>query len=223
MSLKIMKRAFQAAGMLSLLAVFCAAPVFAQSRVHILSPATGTVVRPGQAVSVSVAADASVEKLALLAERPLPIGRVASGAAPGVVARGLGEMRPIEFMVNVPADIRPGNYHLTAMGTLPGGDTVSDAVTLDVERDAEPGRIWTEPATIQFSRVGEQIPLRVLGSFGQGVHTELTRSSKTSFVSSDPRVATVSADGLVTAVGAGKTTVTVRTATRDYSVPVRVM
>ena len=193
-----------------------------ESRVRITSPASVTVVRPGQTIVISVAADSSVEKLALLGQHPLPIGQVVSGGAPGVVARGLDDMRPIEFQLKIPTDIRPGTYHVTAMGSLSGGETISDAVTLDVERAEEPGRIWTEPSTIHFLHAGDQIPLRVLGAFGDGSQEELTKSRKTSYTSANPRVATVSADGLVTAVASGKTAIQVRTPTRDYSIPITV-
>jgi hypothetical protein len=64
--------------------------------------------------------------------------------------------------------------------------------------------------------------LRVLGAFGDGSEEILTKSSKTTYTPGDPRVSTVSADGLVTAVGPGKTSIQVRTMTRDYSIPVTV-
>ena len=93
---------------------------------------------------------------------------------------------------------------------------------LDVEKAEEPTRIWAKPSTILFSRAGERIPLRVLGAFGDGSQETLTKSSKTIYTSADPRVATVSADGLVTAVASGKTSIQVRTVTHDFSIPVTV-
>jgi hypothetical protein len=209
--MSIMQHRWKVAGSLILAAVFVAASASAQqTRVHIVSPAAGTVVQPGQTVTIAVAADSSVEKLALLGQHPLPISQV--------VAPGLGVTRPIEFQVRIPTDIRPGSYRMTATGSLAGGETVSESLALDVEKAEEP----TQPSTILFSRAGERIPLRVLGAFGDGSQETLTKSSKTIYTSADPRVATVSADGLVTAVGTGKTSIQVRTMTRDYSIPVRV-
>jgi hypothetical protein len=91
-----------------------------------------------------------------------------------------------------------------------------------VEKSEEPRSIRTEPAIIHFEHAGDQIPVRVLGAFADGSHEELTKSSKTTFMSADPRVATVTAGGVVTAVGPGKTSIQARTPSSDYSIPVRV-
>lgn len=200
-----------------------AGPSHAQEdRLRITSPTAGFLVRPGDTVTITVAADYSVEKVALVAQHPLGVGQVVSGGAPGVVARGLGEMRPLRFALRIPSGTQPGSYRVTAIGTSSGEDVESDAVTLDVERAQEPVRIWTEPSLVRFTQTGDQIPVRVLGAFGDGSSDELTKSSKTSFASGDPGVATVSADGVVTAVASGKTTITVRSGSLSYSVPVRV-
>jgi large repetitive protein len=210
------------AGIAFLATAIIAAPGSAQqSLVRILSP-SGAVVRPGQTITIAVAADASVEKLVLIGQHPLGPGQVLAGGAPGIIARGQGELRPIQFQVRIPADAHPGTYHLTAMGRIAGGDVESEAVTIDVEKSEEPVRIWAEPALIQFARVGDEIPLRVLGTFADKSNEELTRSSKTTFTSADPRVASVNASGIVTAVAPGRTTIQARTPSSDYSIPVRV-
>jgi hypothetical protein len=217
------KFAGQIAGILVLITGFMVVPSGAQENlVRILSPSTGAVARPGQTITVAVAADASVEKLALIGQHPLGVGRVVAGGAPGIIARGQGESRPIQFQVRIPVDIRPGVYRVTAMGRISGGDVESEAVTIDVEKSEEPVRIWAEPSLIQFAHVGDEIPVRVLGIFAGGSNEELTKSTKTVFISADPRVAAVSASGMVTAVGPGKTTIQARTPSSDYSIPVRV-
>jgi hypothetical protein len=185
-----------------------------QTRVHFVSPAAGTVVQPGQTVTIAVVADSSVAKLALLGQHPLPVSQV--------VAPGLGVARPFEFQVRIPADIRPGPYRVTAIGSLAGGEPVSESLVLNVEKAEEPTRIWAQPSTILFSAAGERIPVRVLGAFGDGSQEALTKSSKTTYTSANPNVATVTADGLVTAVGPGKTSIQVRTPTHGFSIPVTV-
>ena len=213
--MSIMQHSWRVTGILILAAGLAAVSARAQQTpLHVVSPAAGTVVQPGQAVTIAVAADSSVQKIALLGQHPLPMGQV--------VSPGLGVARPFEFQVRIPTDIRPGAYRVTAIGSLAGGETVSESLLLDVEKAEEPARIWTKPETILFSRAGERIPLRVLGAFGDGSQETLTKSSKTIYTSADPRVATVSADGLVTAVGPGKTSIQVRTLTRDCSIPVTV-
>ncbi len=213
--MSIMQPTWRVVGILILAAELVTASARAQQTpVHFVSPAAGTVVQPGQTVTIAVAVDPSVQKLALLGQHPLPLSQV--------VAPGLGVAQPFEFQVRIPTDIRPGPYHVTAIGTLAGGETVKESLALDVEKAEEPTRIWTKPATILFAGAGERIPLRVLGAFGDGSQETLTKSSKTTYTSADPRVATVSADGLVTAVGPGKTSIQVRTMTRDCAVPVTV-
>jgi hypothetical protein len=213
--MSIMQHTSRVVGILILAAGFVTASAGAQQTpVHFVSPAAGTVVQPGQTVTIAVAADSSVEKLALVGQHPLPISQV--------VAPGLGVARPFEFQVRIPTDIRPGAYHVTAIATLAGDESVSERLVLDVEKVEEPTRIWAKPSTILFSRAGERVPLRVLGAFDDDSQEILTKSSKTTYTSADPRVATVSADGLVTAVGTGKTSIQVRTLTRDCAIPVTV-
>lgn len=202
---------------------FLAAPSSAQQDLlRITSPGPGTIVHPGDLVKISVSADYSVEKLALIGQHPLGVGRVFAGGAPGIVARGLGDIRPLEFTLKIPAEIQPGTYRVTAVGRTSGGEVESEALTLQVEKAQEPVRIWAEPGLIQFTRTGDQIPLRVLGAFADGSNDELTKSISTKFTSNNPRVATVDAGGMVTAVAPGKTTITIRTQSQTYSIPVRV-
>lgn len=217
------KLARQDAAILVLLAGFIAIPAGAeQSLLRIVSPSAGTVVRPGQTVSISVAASPSVEKLAVIGQRPLGVGETLSGSMPAITAQGLGEARPVQFVLRIPAQTQPGIYRLTAFGRMSGGDLESEAVTIDVERSEEPVRVWIEPSSIQFEHVGDRIPVRVLGTFADGSQQELTKSSKTNFISADPRVARVSSDGVVTSVGPGKTSIQARTPLSDYSIPLRV-
>lgn len=209
--------------LLTLVAAAAVTPAFAQEgRVHIVSPAAGTVVQPGETIRIAVTADASVEKMALIGEHPLGVGQVFSGAAPGIIGRGQGESRPIEYLVRVPAEIQPGTYRLTAIGRSSGGEVESAAINVDVEKPEEPVKIWAEPTRIQFTHIGERIPIRVLGEFADSSNEELTRSTKTTYNSANPRVATVGEDGMIIAAGVGKTTIQVRTATSDYTIPVRV-
>ena len=213
--MNLMHQTWRVAGILMLAAGLVTPSARAQhTPIHFVSPAAGTIVQPGQTVTIRVAADSSVQKLALLGEHPLPVSQV--------VAPGLGVAQPFEFQVKIPTDIRPGNYRVAAIATMAGGETVSERLVLDVEKAEEPARIWVKPATILFSSAGERIPVRVLGAFGDGSQQELTKSSKITYTSADPQIATVSDDGLVTAVGPGKTSIQVHTATHDFTVPVTV-
>jgi len=193
-----------------------------QSPVRILSPASGLVARPGQTVTITVSADSAVQKLVLIGQHPIGMARLAVDGAAGIVARGQGQGHPLQFLLTIPTAIQPGTYRVTAVGRTSAGPVESNALAIDVERPDEPTRIWAEPSIIHFTHLGDQIPLRVLGVFADGSQAELTHSSDTTFASVDPRVATVTASGMVTAVQEGQTSIFIRTRSADYSVPVRV-
>ena len=193
-----------------------------QSLPRIVSPASSLVVRPGQTVTVTVSADSAVQKLVLMGQHPLGMARLAAGGEAGSVAKGQGEEHPLQFLLTIPTNIKPGIYRVTALGRTSAGSVESNALALDVERPDQPTRIWAEPSILQFTHVGDQIPVRVLGAFADGSQAELTRSRNTTFNSADPHVAAITAGGVVTAVAEGRTSILVRTPSADYSVPVRV-
>jgi len=193
-----------------------------ETSLRILSPASGVVARPGQSVTITVSASSAVEKLVLIGQHPIGMARLAIDGTAGMVAHGQGEGHPLQFLLTIPKAIQPGRYRVTALGRTSDGVVESNAVALDVERSDQPARIWTEPSIIHFTHVGDQIPVRVLGAFADGSRAELTRSSNTTFASANPRVASITTSGMVTAVEEGRTSILVRTPSADYSVPVRV-
>jgi hypothetical protein len=196
------------AGLLALLATWAPAAGRAAAQIQITSPATGTTVNAGQTLSIVVSADPSVQGLGVIAEQPLPQVQGASS--------------PNEFTLAIPAGIPPGIYHLTAVGSQSGSLVESLQVAIDVERGDDPVTIRVEPATIRFRGVGQKIPLRVIGTYADGSQTTLTASARTSYLSHDAKVATVSAAGVVTAVAPGNTSIEVRTPAANYSIQVRV-
>ncbi len=193
-----------------------------QDPIHILSPANDTVVQPGQTIKVSVTADTSVEKLVVTGQHSLGVAQVVSQPGAANVARGQGDSTPVQFLLTIPAQIRPGVYRVTAIGTTSGGTVESQSIALDVEKSEEPTKIWTEPSVIQSIHPGDRIPIRVLGAFADRSEEELTKSNKTQFASADPHVATVAPDGVVTGVAPGKTFIQIRTPQHDYSISVHV-
>lgn len=207
---------------LALIGLITVASSAQETSLRILSPASGVVARPGQAVTITVSASSAVEKLVLIGQHPLGMARPAFNGTAGMVAQGQGEGHPLQFLLTIPNTIQPGTYRVTALGRTSDGVVESNALVLDVERSDQPTRIWAEPSIIQFAHLGDRIPVRVLGAFADGSHVELTRSSNTTFASADPRVAAITAGGMVTAVEEGRTSILVRTPSADYSVPVRV-
>lgn len=162
----------------------------------------------GQTLNITVApSPASV--VYVYTEQPLPA--VQTGSVPN------------QFTLTIPASFTPGVYNLTAVGVAAGNLVESDPVPISVERTVDPVAIHVEPASIRFRVVGDQIPLRVVGSYADGTQAAVTASTRTSYASEDSTVATVNALGMVSAVGPGKTTITVTSPTSSVSLPVKVL
>jgi len=195
-------------GLLALATLGAATAGRAAAQLQITSPSSGTSVNAGQTLGIVVSAGASVQGLGVIAEGPLP--DVQATASPN------------QFTLAIPAGLTPGVYHLTAVGSDSGNLVESPQVAIDVERGDDPVKIRVEPAIIRFRSIGEKIPLRVVGTYGDGSQATLTASSRTSYLSHDTTVATVSAAGIVTAVAAGSTSIEVDTPAANYSIQVRV-
>jgi hypothetical protein len=181
----------------------------AAANLQITSPATGTVVSPGQTVFFSVTADPIVQQVALFPEPPLPAAQAGSS--------------PNQFILTIPADLVPGPHDLRAIGVAGGVVVKSDYLTIDVERPDDPVRLRTEPAILQLRNRGDRFPLRVIGTYSDGSQAVLTASSRTAYSSNDSTVATVSPSGVVTAVGPGKTSIVVNAPNATYSLQVEVL
>ena len=111
--------------------------------------------------------------------------------------------------MQIPPHITPGPHRLVAMGvTGPGQGVFTDRITIDVERTDYPLALRIEPSVLGRMRVGDKVPLRVIGTFLDGP-LDLTRSSQTTYVSQSPNIATVDKQGWVTAVSPGTTKIVV--------------
>src|SRR5579862_1085917 len=93
--------------------IFCSSFALSQTQplLQITSPATGTIVSPGQTVVISVAADSSISGISVTSN-------TAAGFAQGPDASG-------QFSLTIPANTPIGQYQVTALGTSPN---VSDLV-----------------------------------------------------------------------------------------------
>lgn len=169
----------------------------AQSTLTIQSPAAGTIVSPGQSVTISVSVGPpGVSRDVALVGEIFPEPAVKSGS--GVLT----------FDVTVPQLKRMGKTVITAIDiTSPppasGGRVTSPSWFLNVEQPDSPTQVTIDPVQIGFRFVGGERYFTVAGKFLGGA-VDLSRSARVTFRSSDLRIATVSADGLVTAVGAGR-------------------
>ena len=175
------------------LALSPAARAQTQPLLQITSPADGTVVHPGDTVTVVVtpAAGVTFQAVTIFAHDPLICDQVLS--AP-----------PYDFSVQVPAAAPAGSYGLVASGAIAPGQLVNSPLSdLDVEPSAAVSSIQISPPSLTFVRAGEYLPLSVTAHFSDGSTMDVTKSTDTKYTSSDTNVATVTPYGLVTAVGTG--------------------
>ncbi len=122
----------------------------------ITSPTDGTIVTPGQSVTVVVAPAPNISQ---------PIGFIDGKLTP-----------PFTFTITLLRDTAPGKYHIRAYGTIPPEVQVkSPSITLDVEKSDPITQLRVQPTLINFSFAGEQIPLTVVGSFADGTSFGLGR------------------------------------------------
>jgi len=159
----------------------------------IASPAAMAVVHPGETLSieVAVAPGAAFQFVTM-------VGEESFGMSPPL------RQAPFRFPISVPENLSSGPHYFTAMGRMASGDmTVSLPLAVDVENERPPVSLKIDPQGIDLDALGEEIPIRVLAGFADGVETGMTRSSLLHFASSSPAVATVSSQGMVRAMAPG--------------------
>lgn len=164
-----------------------------QPLLQITSPTDGTVVNPGQTVSVVVTAPSGVPftNVFVVGQDPIGFSNVVGTA-------------PFQFSVTIPKIINAGQYQLTAVATTGSGPEVdSEPVTIDVERADTPTKLVASLPLLVFESQGAQIPVRISGAFSDGSFLDLTESSNMTYSSSNTSVATVNSMGMVTAVAPG--------------------
>jgi hypothetical protein len=146
---------------------------------------------------VTLAADPSVHELGVFGDTPFGFGQ----STPS----------PLQFTISVASNASPGIHPIAAAGLASGVDVEADSVSVDVERPDAPQFVTVELPILKFSGVGDDAPIITYGLFNDGNRINISRSTKTTYLSNDPTVATVSNGGLVTAVAPGKTTIAINT------------
>ncbi len=181
----------------SLIVLVFACTLKAQAALQITSPADGTMVNPGQTLNVTVSSSgATFAQVIVMGQDPMGFSQVLT--AP-----------PYQFSIQIPSDIRPGRYTLTASGAIsPEQGAESDPISIDVERPDAPEGMSTDPSSLTLP-VGGQSGLRVIGYYADGSSVDLSRSTQITYLSQAPGAATVTSEGLVTAVTPGTTNIVI--------------
>ena len=196
----------------SALFVLCTAVTAAAQSLQIVSPADGTVVRPGQVVTISVVTSGgNFDGVMLLGRDPfLPLEPL---TAP-----------PYRFSFQVPPDISPGEYVFTALGsTGPGQPHYSQPIALEVELPNTPVKLTVSPSVLIDMSVGDRGYLSdVEASFSDGSRRFVDKSKRIFFHSEDPGVITINSQGLYTAVAPGSTSISVSYGGLITEVPVSI-
>ncbi len=179
------------------------------------TPAQGTTVQAGRSIPVAVSVGKELNLRAIHyywyrpEEEPL-----ASHQAHPAPFKPAADSSPFAGTVVVPVD-GLGTMRLLAVGEVVRGRLESheefDEVLVTVETTAELQTIeFTAEKPWRMKQVGKRIVVPVIGQFGDEVWRPLSGSSAGSrFLSSDERVVSVDALGVLQIVGAGKATLTV--------------
>lgn len=164
------------------------------------SPTSGTILNPGQTITVSVSspAGASFSQVAVIGQDPIPTSNLQNSV-------------PAQFSITIPTEIDAGSYTLTATGTTtPGqmGDSVP--ISVDIERPDMPTALsaQTPASQLTLEALGQRFPIILFAAFSDGSILAVTQSSYVTYSSSNTAIATVDNNGMVTAVSAGTATIT---------------
>src|SRR5260370_3698673 len=169
-----------------------------QPALQITSPADGTVVTPGQTITVSVTSpnNTAFKQVFVIGEQPLPASTIASSV-------------PAQFSILIPQATRPGKYLITAWGGTTANQVQgSSPVTIDVERADLPTSLNANRVRVSFQSQGQKVPLQISGTFADGSVADLTVSSNMAYTSSNASIATVDNNGVVTAIATGNASIT---------------
>jgi uncharacterized protein (TIGR03437 family) len=176
----------------------------------IVSPINGATVISGQLVSVAVT---------------LTGGVAASGVQLLIPALGISDalsQSPYTFAITFPADAL-GPQKIIAMATTGPADAIfSNTITLVVVSSSPVASLSTNFTTVPLSYIGQTAHLRVIGKYVDGSNSDVTMLPSTTLTSQDTAVAKVDTSGNVTAVGAGKTTITAKNGVLSAPVAVSV-
>lgn len=181
-----------------------------QPGLSIVSPATGSVVTAGSTVEVLVEPLAGAN-----VERVLVIG-------PGIAE--IDETEPFQMAIHIPVDAI-GSFALTAIGSNSSGDYYTSAdLSLEISPPGVLQALTVVPRDPILLGPGDTAQIHALGSFADGVVRDLTTPGLgTEFSTTNPEIAVVSPEGLLSAVAPGVTALIVRNGSLQDSVAITVL
>jgi len=204
-----------AAGIVALASANTASAVARAYPLVITNLTNGTVVAPGQTITVSVTIKTGTYPNGITV-----VGGQVDG--PTVILTPV-TTSPASFSVTIPSNAIFGPYTITAIGMDSTGTTdTSAAITLDVEQTTTaPVSLRVDPSSIHFAYIGQILAFNVIGVYANGSWQGLTQSSTLKITSANTSIATVTG-GSVTAVNTGNTTLAVSYGSLTATIPVYV-
>lgn len=212
----IMRFTCRLVGLVQVLVPSCVLTGFlaAQPSLRITAPADGTIVHPGESLTVTVSVSPPGANFAVVlvgAPDPLGFGKEEPGTP------------PYRFTFQIPEDTPAKKYSLTAVGTIapPPRLVYSKPIDVVVERADSPVSMSVSPVALDFT-MDQKGYLQVTAVYRDGTNAELTESTQIKYVSSAPDVAIVDSQGIVTPVAPGSARITITYGKLKTYVPVRV-
>ena len=109
------------------------------------------------------------------------------------------------------------NDTLAALGTTPADTEV--AVRIEIASSVPKGSLTARVPQVVFDRKGQQSTIALLATFADGNVLDATASSRVTYASSNPSVATVDDNGFLRGVGSGVAAITARYTLRGREPP----
>jgi hypothetical protein len=178
---------------------------------RITAPAEGTVVHPGQVLSVDVSASGGPFK---------GVGVFLAGDFSGFAESAV---QPYWFSLTVPASAKSGPTRIVAMGNTDATNVSSFPVTIDVERTDAPQSLSTDVTVGYWAStwVGGTEGIRVYGKYPDNPRVDLTESTLTTYEPGSEGIISIQKGGWFKGLAAGSTTIVIHH--RNLSVTVKVI
>ena len=180
----------------------------AESQLQVVSPTNGALVNAGGVLMVTIKTPPSAfQTVSVVGDGPFALSTNLS--AP-----------PYQYSYAIPADFASGSYKFKAAGVTASGETVySEPLEVDIEQPGEAKKLQSEYLSLTLGDQQEQ-PLQIWAISAEGSKADVTHSKRMAYASDKPTVATVSSNGTVSPVAAGKARITVKYGDKSIVIPV---
>jgi hypothetical protein len=177
------------------------------SKLIINSPEEGEVFSPGDTATVEITYDGQ------------PKNGIYFLSQDGSI--GVDDSAPYEFQFQIDEEYI-GSMLIVAWTIDEEGGSEEDSVEISVETNDKPESISITPSGHLYTERGSEVMLYVEGTYPDGVTRDITsHAAGTSYSSADSSIASVTEDGVITAVSVGETTITVENGvSAEYTVHV---